>query len=257
MNDAGQSTPFSNREDAREQQFKRVWVEELDDVFADVARYYDHANNVASLGLWSWFRDRFIATIDAQPGDRALDVCAGTNAIGLALLEKQPDLEVHAIDRSEAMQAVGRENARKLGFHIESTIGDVHTLPFPDDHFDIVTLQYASRHLRIVDVCGEILRVLKPGGHFYHCDMLRPSSRIVECSYYTYLRLCLNFTALLFGSSAAAHGCKEYFINALRMFYSADEFSVLLRDVGFKRVTSETLLGGMIGFHKAVKPLEG
>lgn len=256
MNNGERVIPFSRRESDREQRFKRVWVEELDDVFADVARYYDRANYVASLGLWKWFRDSFIATIDARPGHKMLDVCAGTNAIGLALLKRQPDLEVHAIDRSDAMQAVGQENARELGFHISSTIGDVHTLPFLDDYFDIVTLQYASRHLRIMDVCREVRRVLKPGGYFHHCDMLRPSSKFVECSYYAYLRLCLNFTALLFRSSSAAHGCKEYFINTLRMFYSADEFSVLLSDVGFERVTSETLLSGMIGYHKAMKPLE-
>ena len=248
--------PFSTREDNREQQFKRVWVEELDDVFTDVARYYDRANHVASLGLWNWFRNRFVSTIDVQSGQKVLDVCAGTNAVGIALLGKQPDLQIHAIDRSRAMQAVGQESARKLGMHIDSTIGDVHTLPFPDNHFDVVTLQYASRHLRIMDVCHEIRRVLKPGGHFYHCDMLRPSNKIVEWIYYAYLRFCLSFTALLFHSSTSARDCKEYFINALRMFYSADEFSDLLRDVGFEKISSQTLLGGMIGYHRAMKPLD-
>ena len=247
---------FSTQEEIREQQFKQVWVDELDDVFADVARYYDRANHVASLGLWSWFRNRFISTIDVQSGQKILDVCAGTNAIGIALLKKQSDLQVHAIDRSKAMQAVGQESARKLGMHIDSTIGDVHTLPFPDNHFDIATLQYASRHLRIMDVCCEVRRVLKPGGHFYHCDMLRPANKIVERSYYAYLRFCLNFTALLFRSSISAHGCKEYFINALRMFYSADEISDLLRDVGFEEVSSQTLLVGMIGYHRGMKPLD-
>lgn len=255
MANGERALPFTARENRREQQFKKVWVEELDDVFADVARYYDRANHVASLGLWSWFRNRFVATIDLEPGYKVLDLCAGTNAIGIALLKKQPDISVDAMDRSVAMQEVGRENARKLDFDIQSTIGDVHALPFPDDHFDVATLQYASRHLRIMDVSREARRVLKPGGHFYHCDMLRPASRTVEKSYHAYLRLCLNFTALLFRSSPAAHGCKEYFVNALRMFYSAEEISALLRNVGFQRVTSETLLGGMIGYHKAMKPL--
>ncbi len=234
--------PFSLREENREQQFKQIWGEELDDVFSDVARYYDRANHVASLGLWNWLRNRFISSIDVQSGQKVLDVCAGTNAIGIALLSKQPDLHVHAMDRSKAMQRVGQESARKLGMHIESTIGDVHTLPFPDNHFEVVTLQYASRHLRIMDVCREIRRVLKPGGHFYHCDMLRPANKTVETCYYAYLRFCLNFTGLLFRSSTSAHGCKEYFIDALRMFYSADELSDMFRQVGFDEVSSRTVL---------------
>ena len=256
MTNAERAIQFSAREDDREQQFQQVWVEELDDVFADVANYYDRANHVASLGLWNWLCRRFISIIDVQSGDKVLDVCAGTNAVGIALLKKQPDLQVYAMDRSEHMQAVGQQSAAKLGMHIDSTIGNVRTLPFPDNHFDVITLQYASRHLPIVDVCREIRRVLKPGGHFYHSDMLRPANKVVERCYYAYLRFCLNFTALLFRSSPPAHGCKQYFIDALRMFYSADEISDLLRDVGFEQVKSWSLLGGAIGHHRAMKPLD-
>jgi demethylmenaquinone methyltransferase/2-methoxy-6-polyprenyl-1,4-benzoquinol methylase len=244
---------FSVKEDVREQEFTQVWTKELDEVFADVAKYYDRANHVASLGLWNWFRNRFLATMELSSGQRALDVCAGTNAIGIALLRKQPDMEVYAMDRSQAMQEVGRSTAEEQGMHIQSIIGNVHKLPFPDNYFDVVTLQYASRHLRVMDVSHEIKRVLKPGGHFYHCDMLRPRNKIVEWAYYTYLRACLTTTAWIFSSSPAALNCRDYFINALKMFYSADELSQLLRQVGFQDVSSKTIFVGMLGFHKAVK----
>jgi len=136
---------------------------------------------------------------------------------------------------------------------IDSVIGDVHRLPYPDNHFDVVTLQYASRHLRIMDVAKEIQRVLKPGGHFHHSDMLRPGNKLVERLYYIYLRACLTFTAVIFRSGIAALNCRDYFISTLRMFYSADEFSQLLRQLGYQDVSSKTLLGGMVGFHKATK----
>ena len=100
---------------------------------------------------------------------------------------------------------------------IHGLIGDVHDLPFPDGHFDIVTLQWASRHLRVKHVLGEILRVLKPGGRFHHCDMLRPANPVVETLYYAYLRTCLAVTGLLFRSGPAALNCKRYFIDALQM----------------------------------------
>jgi demethylmenaquinone methyltransferase/2-methoxy-6-polyprenyl-1,4-benzoquinol methylase len=246
--------PLAAREALREQRFSNVWTNDLNEVFADVAPYYDRANYIASLGLWGWFLRSFMATVDVKPGQRVLDVCAGTNAIGIALLEREPSLQVHAIDRSAEMQEVGRQRAAARGFTISSTIGDVHELPFPDNHFDVVTLQFASRHLRVKRVFSEILRVLKPGGHFHHCDMLRPRSRVVETLYYSYLRMCLAFTGLLFRSGPAALNCKKYFIHALEMFYSADELSVVLRDLGYVDVRASTVLYGMLGFHRAVKP---
>jgi demethylmenaquinone methyltransferase/2-methoxy-6-polyprenyl-1,4-benzoquinol methylase len=152
------------------------------------------------------------------------------------------------------MQEVGRQRAAREGFHIESTIGDVHKLPFPDNHFDVVTLQWASRHLRIMDVAREVHRVLKPGGHFYHCDMLRPGNRTVERMYYAYLRVSLSATAVLFRSGITARNCKKYFIDTLSLFYSVDEFTQLLQHVGFEDVRAKGLLLGMIGFHRARKP---
>lgn len=246
--------PLALREQLREQRFSTVWTKELDQVFADVAPYYDRANNVASLGLWNRFLNSFMSTIELQPGQRTLDVCAGTNAIGIALLKREPSLEVHAIDRSTMMQEVGRQRAAALGFRIHSVIGDVHALPFPDNHFDIVTLQYATRHLRVRRVFSEILRVLKPGGHFHHGDMLRPSNRFVEKAYYAYLRSCLAITGFLFRSGTPALNCKKYFIDALEMFYSADELSLVLRELGYCDVVAKTLFSGMLGFHRAAKP---
>jgi len=246
--------PIATREIAREERFNVVWTQELNDVFADVAPYYDRANYIASLGLWGWFLRQFMDTVDVRPGERMLDVCAGTNAIGIALLKREPTLEVHAIDRSAAMQEVGRRRAEALGLRIRSVIHDVHSLPYPDNSFDLVTLQFASRHLRIRRVAEEIRRVLKPGGRFYHSDMLRPGNRAIEKLYYAYLGFCLWFTGFLFRSGPAALNCKEYFIQALQMFYSAQELSDLLEDAGFHNVTSKTVFSGMLGFHRAVKP---
>ena len=246
--------PVATRELVREERFNAIWTQELNKVFADVAPYYDRANHVASLGLWSWFLGSFMSTIELRPNQRVLDVCAGTNAIGIALLLREPSLEVHAIDRSAEMQEVGRQRAEARGFHIHSVIGDVHELPFPDNYFDIVTLQFASRHLRVKHVFREIHRVLKPGGRFQHCDMLRPANPLIEKLYYVYLRMCLAFTGFMFRSNAAALNCKKYFIDALQMFYSADELSDLMRELGYREVAAKSVFAGMIGCHRASKP---
>lgn len=252
MSQLEEVTTFWTKETAREQAFTNIWEKEINAVFADVANYYDKVNRVASLGLINWFRRSFISTIEVKPGQKVLDVCAGTNAVGIALLQKQPELEVCAVDRSADMQRVGQENAKAKGLHIESTITDVHKLPYPDNHFDVVTLQFASRHLKLITVINEIQRVLKPGGHFYHSDMLRPSNKVVEKAYFAYLTACVSVVAWVFKSNRYAMGCKKYFVDALRLFYSPEEMTQLLFDQGFTKVTSKSLLGGVVGSHKAV-----
>jgi demethylmenaquinone methyltransferase/2-methoxy-6-polyprenyl-1,4-benzoquinol methylase len=243
-----------SRESLRSSLFSRYWNEDLDAVFTDVAPYYDRANQVASLGLWNWFLRHHMDLVETRPGQRALDICAGTNAVGIALLKREPTLEVYALDRNLAMQEVGRQRAAARGMRINGSIGDVHKLPFPDNHFDIVTLQWASRHLRIEEVFDEVRRVLKPGGHFHHCDMLRPASPRIARMYFGYLRFCLNFTAGLFRSGQPALNCRQYFIDALDNFYSAEEFSALLERHGMTAVVHKSLLAGMVGVHRAAKP---
>lgn len=247
------ATSFDEKEINRIQAFQEIWATDINDVFADVAAAYDRANDYASLGLLKGLRRRFIATIDVQPNQRVLDVCAGTNVIGIDLLKKQPTLDVYAVDRSEAMQDVGRDRAKRHGFEIKGDICDVHRLPFPDNHFDIVTLQYATRHLRVVEVFSEINRVLKPGGHFYHFDMLRPANKLVEEAYCLYLKGCLKTISWAIRSGPEAMRCRDYFVDAIRLFYSTDELSRLLSELGFSNITGKPLLGGTVAYHKACK----
>ena len=242
------------KETVRESAFEAVWANDINDVFADVAPYYDRANFFATLGLIDRLRDRFVSTIDVRPRQKVLDVCAGTNVIGIGLLEKQPDLDLYAADRSAAMQDVGRARAERLGFNIKSHLCDVHRLPFPDNHFDVVTLQWATRHLRVIDVVSEIKRVLKPGGCFYHCDMLRPANKLVENIYYLYLTACVSTIAAAFGSNKAAKKCRRYFGDAIRLFYSVEELSHLLTELGYSDVRGRSVLAGTVGYHKACKP---
>lgn len=244
---------YIEKENARTRAFESIWTHELDAVFDDVAHYYDRANIFASLGLLNGLRRRFISTIDTRVDQTVLDVCAGTNVIGIDLLRREPSLKIYAIDKSEAMQKVGRNVARDRSFHINASIGDVHRLPFPDNHFDVVTLQWATRHLRVIEAFSEILRVLKPGGRFYHCDMLRPANKFIEEAYCLYLTACVSLISRAFRSGAAALRCRRYFIEAIRMFYSTDELSHLLSELGFSDVVGKSVLLGTVAFHKASK----
>lgn len=244
---------YVEKENARTRAFESIWTHELDAVFTDVAKYYDRANIFATLGLLNGLRRRFVSTIATPANAKVLDVCAGTNVVGIDLLRRDPSLQVYAVDKSEAMQTVGRTAARECGLQIDSSICDVHRLPFPDNSFDVVTLQWATRHLRVIEAFSEIRRVLKPGGCFYHCDMLRPANKLVEKAYCLYLTACVSLISRAFRSGAAALRCRRYFTQAIRLFYSTAELSQVLTELGYADVLGQSVLFGTVAFHRARK----
>ncbi len=248
------SSRFEERERAREAMFATVWSDDLDQVFSEVADDYERANFYASLGLWGRLRERFVSTIELQPGQRVLDLCAGANALGIALLKREPGLELYAMDRSLAMQRAGAKTAAAQGFHIPPLIGDAHALPFPDNHFDVVTLQWATRHLRVARVLTEIRRILKPGGCFYNCDLSRPANRLLEEIYCLYLHASLWLTSTALGCGPTARKSRNYFVQAIRMFYSVEELGRMLSELGFSEVEGTPVMAGTVAYHKARKP---
>ena len=250
------SEDFLKKEDLRSQLFGETWRTLIPEVFRDVPTYYDKGNAVASLGTCACWSSIFAQAVHRHlpPGAKVLDVCSGIHEVPLKLLALDPTLDIHAVDGSPHMTAEGQNRARERKLTIHAQVCDAHVLPFPDNSFDAVTLQFASRHLEIIRAFKEIHRVLKPGGIFCHDDMLRPSSRIVEIPYLAYLRFSVWFTAKLFDSSAESMKCVGYFADAIRYFYKPRELDELLKGLGFVDIESRSFLTGVMSYHISHKP---
>jgi demethylmenaquinone methyltransferase/2-methoxy-6-polyprenyl-1,4-benzoquinol methylase len=250
------SEQILKKESLRSHLFGEVWRNLIPEVFRDVPTYYDQGNAVASLGSCAWWSNTFATAVHRrlQAESKVLDVCSGTHDVPLRLLAHDPSLQIHAIDGSAHMTAEGQRRARERNLTINARVCDAHVLPFPDNSFDAVTLQFASRHLEILRTFKEIHRVLKPGGIFCHNDMLRPASRVIEIPYLVYLRFSVWFTAKLFGSSAESMKCVGYFADAIRHFYTPRELSELLEGLGFTNIENRSFLTGVMSYHIARKP---
>jgi len=246
---------FVERDAEREQQFGTIWRDLIPKVFADVPKYYDKGNAIASLGIMSLWSDRFARSIKLREGATVLDVCTGTHEVPRHLLKYNPNITVLAIDRSAEMIEEGQRIITKAGLTIDAKVRDVHILPYDDASFDAVTLQFSTRHLRVVEVFREIHRVLKPGGVFYHSDMLRPSSKIIEIPYMWYLHFFLHLTATLMGSTKESRQCVTYFTESIGSYLTPREMTELLRGVGFEHVEEYSFMTGVFSRHKAQKPI--
>jgi ubiquinone/menaquinone biosynthesis C-methylase UbiE len=110
--------------------------------------------------------EELVARLNVNPSTRLLDVACGTGIVARVAAERiGTGATIVGIDMNPAMIDVARETASNQGLAIDWQVGNASELPFPDQSFDIVTIQQALQFFP--DQHGalrECFRVLVPGG---------------------------------------------------------------------------------------------
>ena len=212
-------------------------------MFDAVAHRYDITNTVLSLGQDRFWRRATRKALEIGPGDRVLDLAAGT-AVSTEELTRSGAWCV-AADFSVGMLLAG--NARV----VPKVAADATRLPFGDDTFDAVTISFGLRN--VVDHeagLREMARVTKPGGRLVVCEFSTPTNPLFGTVYKEYLMQALPRVARAVASNPEAY---VYLAESIRAWPDQAELARRIKRAGWSGVRWRNLTGGIVALHAATR----
>jgi demethylmenaquinone methyltransferase/2-methoxy-6-polyprenyl-1,4-benzoquinol methylase len=212
-------------------------------MFDDVARRYDLTNDVLSLGQDRRWRRDVIDAVDPRPGERVLDLAAGTGTSSQPFADR--GATVVPCDFSVGMLRVGKQHRAHLPF----TAGDGTRLPFADATFDAVTISFGLRNIVDPDAgLAEMRRVTRPGGRLVVCEFSSPTWAPFRTVYLEYLMRALPPVARAVSSSPDAY---VYLAESIRAWPDQSALAARIEAAGWRAPRWRNLTGGVVALHHA------
>jgi demethylmenaquinone methyltransferase/2-methoxy-6-polyprenyl-1,4-benzoquinol methylase len=221
-------------------------------MFDGVAPRYDLLNRLLSVGTDGGWRRGAIRALELRPGDRLLDLCAGTGDLGLEARRRVPGVHVLAVDLSREMLARGELKRRRVKGAVDTAAhvfvqGDAERLPVPDASMDRACVGFGIRNVASLErALAETARVLRPGGLFVILEFSTPPRRALRALYHAYFHRVLPAVGGWVSGRPEAYA---YLPASVARFPEPEALAALARGAGFKEVRWRYLSGGIAALH--------
>jgi demethylmenaquinone methyltransferase/2-methoxy-6-polyprenyl-1,4-benzoquinol methylase len=213
-------------------------------MFDGVAKGYDRTNSVMTLGFdrrWRWLTRR---VLDAAPGERVLDLAAGT-AVSTAEYSKSGAWCVAADFSLGMLRSGGHREVPKVA-------ADAFHLPFATDSFDAVTVSFGLRNMDdTVAALREMCRVVRPGGRLVICEVSQPPWRPIRWLHHNIVLRLLPKITRPFSSNKDAYA---YLAESMRDWHDQRGLAMRMAEAGWDEVEWLNLTFGVVALHRAIKP---
>ena len=220
-------------------------------VFDSVASKYDLMNDLMSMGLHRAWKAYTLMVADIREGFQVLDIAGGTGDLALAFSRKVGKSgQVFHTDINEAMLRIGRDRLLNEGVNLPTMVCDAEKLPFPDNHFDVVSVAFGLRNMTHKDIAlAEMNRVLKPGGKLLVLEFSKVAKPLQKAYDWYSFKVLPGLGKLVAGDDASY----RYLAESIRMHPPQEELKAMMVKGGFGHVDYHNLTGGMVALHAGIK----
>ncbi|MCD6672425.1 MAG: bifunctional demethylmenaquinone methyltransferase/2-methoxy-6-polyprenyl-1,4-benzoquinol methylase UbiE [Burkholderiaceae bacterium] len=220
-------------------------------VFHSVAARYDLMNDLMSGGLHRLWKAFTIGQANVRPGMRVLDVAGGTADLSRAYARRLHGRgEVWLTDINGSMLGIGRDRMIDDGLLQPAVQCDAEALPFPDGHFDLVSVAFGLRNMTHKErALAEMYRVLRSGGRLLVLEFSRVRKELAPL----YDRYSFDVLPWLGARVAGDEASYRYLAESIRMHPDQETLKKMMEDAGFSRVRYYNLTAGVVALHEGTR----
>ena len=223
-------------------------------VFHSVAQKYDVMNDLMSFGIHRLWKRFTIEMSGVRTGNRVLDLAGGTGDLTAKFSRiVGPTGQVILSDINDSMLKVGRERLVDKGIvgNVEYVQANAEALPFPDNHFNAITIAFGLRNVTDKDkALRSMYRVLKPGSPLLVLEFSKPVLKLLNPIYDTYSFKLLPLMGKLIANDAESY---QYLAESIRMHPDQETLKGMMDAAGFERTEYFNLSGGIVALHRGYK----
>ena len=234
-------------------------------MFDAIAGRYDLLNDLLSAGQVRLWRRAVARILASGPGERVLDLAAGTGTSSLTFTATGADCV--ACDFSLGMLQAGRARPREVRGggqpsrdqggsggdrppgRLSFAAGDALRLPFRDGVFDAVTISFGLRNVADPGAgLAEMRRVTRPGGRLVVCEFSTITIAPVDMLYRRYM---INVLPAIARRAARSPEAYEYLAESIADWPAQRELAGLIEAAGWSAVRWRDLNMGVVAVHVA------
>jgi len=223
-------------------------------MFDALAGRYDMMNDLLSGGQVRRWRVRVGRILQARPGERVLDLAAGTGTSSVTFAASGAncvacDFSFGMLQAGQARLAIKDPLRNKTRGQVAFAGGDALNLPFRDGAFDAVTISFGLRNVHGArDALAEMRRVTRPGGRLVVCEFSKITVEPLDMLYRRYLTGVLPAVARRAARNPEAY---EYLAESISDWPAQRELADVIRAAGWSAVRWRDLTLGVVAIHVA------
>lgn len=238
----------------------------MNDVYTKVADEYDFGVDIITLYMNRVWKTKFVRFIQPVPGERTIDMAAGTCQITTRYMDYQDNVNhdaesaIHVVDFNEGMLYAGKQRLAGSKWIKDGRVtfakGDAEDLKeIPDNSYDLYIVSAGLHNLPHPEkALGEAYRILKPGGRFACLEYGHSDWKLLELMGDWWGKYVVPIILRMWSIDPASY---DHLTRSARAFPDQRTLAKAIRDAGFELPSGggyTNFNGGMMAAFVGNKP---